>query len=84
VIEGSGGLTLVGLWGEYILKPQSDDYAYMPEVEDVTMHLAKVFKMETAEHALIQTTTGELVYITKRFDRVEFHVKSKSNNQNIW
>ncbi len=73
-IEGDRGqrrLTLVGLWGEYILKPQSDDYAYMPEVEDVTMHLAKVFKMETAEHALIQTTTGELVYITKRFDRVD-------------
>lgn len=73
-IEGDRGqrrLTLVGLWGEYILKPQSDDYAYMPEVEDVTMHLAKVFKIETAEHALIRTTTGELVYITKRFDRVD-------------
>ncbi len=64
-------LTLVGLWGEYILKPQSDDYAYMPEVEDLTMHLARLFKIETAEHALIQTTTGELVYITKRFDRVD-------------
>lgn len=73
-IEGDRGhrrLTFVGLWGEYILKPQSDDYAYMPEVEDLTMHLAKVFKIETAEHALIRTTTGELVYITKRFDRVD-------------
>ncbi|MFA7450559.1 MAG: hypothetical protein WCY79_03265, partial [Bacteroidales bacterium] len=39
-IEGDRGqrrLTLVGLWGEYILKPQSDDYAYMPEVEDLTI-----------------------------------------------
>ncbi|MFY9364334.1 MAG: HipA domain-containing protein, partial [Bacteroidales bacterium] len=73
-IEGDRGhrrLTFVGLWGEYILKPQSDDYAYMPEVEDLTMHLAKVFKIETAEHALIRTTIGELVYITKRFDRVD-------------
>ncbi|PRD57025.1 HipA domain-containing protein [Sphingobacterium gobiense] len=41
----------------------------MPEVEDLTMHLAELFKIETAEHALIQTSTGELAYITKRFDR---------------
>ena len=25
----------------------------MPEVEDLTMHLAKLFKIETADHALI-------------------------------
>lgn len=43
----------------------------MPEVEDVTMHLAKLFKIETAEHALIRTSTGELDYITKRFDRAK-------------
>lgn len=42
----------------------------MPEVEDLTMHLAKLFKIETAQHALIETSNGELAYITKRFDRV--------------
>lgn len=62
-------LTLVGLWGDYILKPQSDHFAQMPQVEDLTMHLAKLFKIETAPHALIRTSTGELAYITKRFDR---------------
>lgn len=62
-------LTLVGLWGNYIVKPQSTDFPYMPEVEDLTMHLAKLFKIETADHALMRTSTGELVYITKRFDR---------------
>ena len=62
-------LTLVGLWGDYILKPQSDHFAQMPQVEDLTMHLAKLFKIETAQHALIRTLTGELAYITKRFDR---------------
>lgn len=62
-------LTLVGLWGDYIVKPQSTDFPYMPEVEDLTMHLAKLFKIETADHALMRTSTGELVYITKRFDR---------------
>ncbi len=69
--KGNKRLTLVGLWGDYILKPQSTDFAFMPEVEDVTMHLAKLFKIETAEHALIRTSTGELSYITKRFDRAK-------------
>jgi len=73
-LEGDRGkkrLTLVGLWGDYILKPQSPDFPFMPEVEDLTMHLAKLFRIETAEHTLIQTSGGELAYITKRFDRVK-------------
>lgn len=71
-VEGERGnkrFTLVGLWGDYILKPPSLQYPYMPEVEDLTMHLAELFKIETAGHALIRTTAGELAYITKRFDR---------------
>ena len=67
--DGNKRLTLVGLWGDYILKPQSTDFAFMPEVEDLTMHLAKLFKIDTAQHTLIRTSTGELAYITKRFDR---------------
>jgi len=67
--KGSKRLTLVGLWGDYILKPQSPDFEQMPQVEDLTMHLAKLFKIDTAQHTLIRTSTGELAYITKRFDR---------------
>lgn len=67
--QGNKRLTLVGLWGDYILKPQSAEFSFMPEVEDLTMHLAKLFKIDTAQHALIRTSTGELAYITKRFDR---------------
>ena len=69
--KGNKRLTLVGLWGDYILKPQSTEFAFMPEVEDLTMHLAKLFKIETAAHTLIRTSIGELAYITKRFDRVK-------------
>jgi serine/threonine-protein kinase HipA len=69
--KGNKRLTLVGLWGDYILKPQSTDFAFMPEVEDLTMHLATLFKIETAKHALIRASAGELAYITKRFDRVK-------------
>lgn len=69
--QGNKRLTLVGLWGDYILKPQSTDFAFIPEVEDLTMHLAKLFRVETAEHALIKTSAGKIAYITKRFDRVK-------------
>ncbi|UYW02449.1 HipA domain-containing protein [Flavobacterium agricola] len=69
--KGNKRLTLVGLWGDYILKPQSKEFAFMPEVEDLTMHLAKTFKIVTAQHALIRTSTNELAYITKRFDRIK-------------
>ncbi len=64
-------MTIVGLWGDYILKPQSAEFTFMPEVEDLTMHLARLFKIDTAEHALIRASSGELAYITKRFDRVK-------------
>ena len=63
-------LTIVGLWGKYILKPQNSAMAFMPEVEDLTMHLAALFKIRTCEHALIPVSDGKLAYVAKRFDRV--------------
>lgn len=62
-------LTIVGLWGQYILKPQSEAFKSLPENEDLTMHLASIANIITAEHSLLRTTSGELVYVTKRFDR---------------
>lgn len=64
-------LTIVGLWGQYILKPQSDQYPALPENEDLTMHLAELAGIKTASHSLLRTTSGQLAYITKRFDRVK-------------
>jgi len=64
-------LTIVGLWGRYILKPPEEDYPEMPELEDLTMHLAQLAGIETAEHGLIRFQSGELAYITKRFDRLK-------------
>lgn len=63
--------TIVGLWGHYILKPQTESYAYLPEVEDVTMHLAELAKIPTVPHSLIRLKSGSLAYITKRLDRNE-------------
>ena len=62
-------LTIVGLWGQYILKPQSEAFKSLPENEDLTMHLASIADIITAQHSLLRTTSGELVYVTKRFDR---------------
>ncbi|WP_229206967.1 HipA domain-containing protein [Dyadobacter crusticola] len=66
---GGERLTIVGLWGQYILKPQHDEFQFMPETEDLTMHLADLFRIKTCQHTLIPTTEGKLAYIAKRFDR---------------
>ncbi|MDO4230141.1 MAG: HipA domain-containing protein [Capnocytophaga sp.] len=62
-------LTLVGLFGDYILKPQSVEYKELPQNEDLTMHLAELAKIKTAKHTLIRLKSGDLAYITQRFDR---------------
>jgi serine/threonine-protein kinase HipA len=61
--------TIVGLWGRYILKPQTDSYQALPELEDLTMHLAEIAGIEVVPHALIRFNDGELCYITRRIDR---------------
>ena len=61
--------TIVGLWGAYILKPQTSLYANLPEIEDLTMHLAQISQIKTVQHALIKLKSGQLAYITKRIDR---------------
>jgi serine/threonine-protein kinase HipA len=64
-----GRLTLVGLWGRYILKPPTEKYPSMPEVEDATMHLAEAAGIRTVPHSMIRLKSGELAYITRRIDR---------------
>ena len=63
--------TIVGLWGRYILKPQTDRYRNLPEIEDLTMHLAEIAKITVVPHGLIRFADGELCYITRRIDRMD-------------
>jgi len=63
--------TIVGLWGGYILKPPTTLYPELPEVEDLTMHLAAATKIKTAPHSLIRLQSGNLAYVTKRLDRTK-------------
>lgn len=62
-------LTIVGLYGDYILKPPSEFYKQLPELESATMHMANVCGIATVPHSLIYLEDGTLCYITKRVDR---------------
>ena len=68
--EDGGRLTLVGYPSGYILKPQTEEYAMLPENEYMVMSMAKFAGIKTVPFALIAMESGELAYITKRVDRV--------------
>ncbi|MBQ0057136.1 MAG: HipA domain-containing protein [Bacteroidales bacterium] len=67
--EGTKRLTIVGLWGGYICKPQTQLFAMMPEVEDLTMHLAELARIETVPHTLMRMADNTLCYLSRRIDR---------------
>lgn len=62
-------LTLVGLAGDYILKPPTHQYALLPEWEHFCMHYARECKIPVVPFGLIPLKSGELAYITRRIDR---------------
>lgn len=63
--------TIVGLWGRFILKPQTESYPNLPELEDATMHMAEEAGIRTVPHTLIRFADGELCYLTRRVDRTK-------------
>ena len=67
--KDSQKLTIVGLWGGYIFKPQTERFAMLPENEDLTMHLAEIARIKTVPHTLIRMKDGSIGYLTKRVDR---------------
>ena len=67
--KDSQKLTIVGLFGDYIFKPQTERFAMLPENEDLTMHLAEIAKIKIVPHTLIRMKDGSIGYLTKRIDR---------------
>ncbi|MBO8486044.1 MAG: HipA domain-containing protein [Bacteroidetes bacterium] len=67
--EGSQRLTIVGLWGSFICKPQTAQFKQMPETEDLTMHLAESARIDVVPHTLMRMADNSLCYLTKRIDR---------------
>jgi serine/threonine-protein kinase HipA len=69
--QGPNRYTIVGLWGDYILKPPTSLYPQLPEVEDLTMHLASLARINVVPHSLLRLSSGNLAFITKRIDRLK-------------
>lgn len=74
LLRGKGGsvpdrLTIMGVLGSHILKPPAAQYPHMPELEDLSMHLASVAGSSVVPHGLIRMQDGALAYITRRVDR---------------
>lgn len=67
--DSADKLTIVGLWGRFILKPPSGKWPELPANEHCTMMLAEAAGIETVPYGLIHLASGELAYITKRIDR---------------
>lgn len=69
--RGSGGarLTLVGLDGDFILKPPVKRWEGLPEAEHFCMMLAGRCGIKTAKFCLIPLKSGEFAYLSKRMDR---------------
>ena len=61
-------LTIVDYPTGYILKPQTEEYANLPEFENLAMKMAELVGIQTVPNALIQNH-GQYFYITKRVDR---------------
>lgn len=80
--EGCKRLTIVGLWGDYICKPQTSAYEMMPEVEDLTMHLAEAANIEVVPHTLMRMADNSICYLTKRIDRKP-HGEKDSNGRHV-
>ncbi len=68
-------LTIVGFKGAFILKPQSDEYPFLPENEAFCMELARRLGIPAAGHGLMRDRTGALAYVSRRFDRAPDGVK---------
>ena len=56
--------------GEYILKPQIQQFLHTPENENCCMDIAGALGINVPPHCLLPLNDGSLAYIVKRFDRV--------------
>ncbi|MBQ9083384.1 MAG: HipA domain-containing protein [Clostridia bacterium] len=66
-------LTLVNYPTGYILKPQTEEYPALPEMEYLVMQMAEVSGIRTVPYALLRLPAQEdrFAYITRRIDRAD-------------
>lgn len=66
---------IVDQYGRFILKPQSNIYAELPENEAISMSLAKTIGLEVPIHGLVYSKDNSMTYFIKRFDRLGHNKK---------
>ncbi|MBF0330463.1 MAG: HipA domain-containing protein [Candidatus Omnitrophica bacterium] len=59
--------------GLYILKPQVQAFAHLPENEELCMTVAADFGIDAPPHCLVHLKDQSLAYVVKRFDRRGSH-----------
>jgi serine/threonine-protein kinase HipA len=55
--------------GQYILKPQTQEFAQLPQNEYLCMQMGSRFGLNTAPSLLLELADGSPAYLVKRFDR---------------
>lgn len=55
--------------GQFILKPQTQQFAELPQNEYLSMQMGGKFNLNTAESILLELSDGTPAYLVKRFDR---------------
>lgn len=60
---------IVDQFGNFIIKPQNDLFPELPENEDLTMKMAKIYGIEVPMHGMVYSKDGSRSYFIKRFDR---------------
>ena len=67
--------------GEYILKPQIQQYPHVPENENCCMDIAMELQIDVPPHCLLPLKDGTWAYVVKRFDRIG---KEKIHQENFY
>lgn len=59
--------------GEYILKPQTEEYPDLPQNEQLCLRIAQAVGLRTAASGLVRLPDGSLALLSRRFDRRDGH-----------
>jgi len=68
-INAAHEIAPVSTGGRYILKPSPEEFPHAAENEHTALLSGKLLGISTADCGLLSFADGELVYITRRFDR---------------
>jgi serine/threonine-protein kinase HipA len=82
-----GTLSIVDKEGTHILKPEPQEYAELPQNENLCMNIAESSGIDTPPHGLFPLSDGKLCYVIRRFDRVSegnrLHVEDMAQILNL-